>query len=98
MSARLVEVNGSQVKIEMTVELSRSMLDTEEAIQVALNEAGCIASREALRYFDTDGSPIKMGVTSFPSLKRPSARPLNRADVLVPEGTAEPFPGRCNTA
>ena len=61
MSARLVEVKGSQVKIELTVELSRSMLETEEAIQVVLNEAGCIASREALTYFDTDGSPIKMG-------------------------------------
>ena len=61
MSARLVEVKGSQVKIEMTVELSRSLLDTEEAIQVALNEAGCLASREALKYFDTDGSPIKIG-------------------------------------
>lgn len=61
MPARLVEVNGSRVKIELTVELSRSMLATEEALQVALNEAGCIASREALRYFDTDGDPIKIG-------------------------------------
>lgn len=61
MSASLVEVKGTRVKVELTVELSRSMLETEEAIQVALNEAGCITSREALRYFDTDGSPIKMG-------------------------------------
>lgn len=61
MPASLVEVKETQVKIEVTVELSRSMLDTEEAIQVALNEAGCIASREALGYFDTDGSPIKIG-------------------------------------
>ena len=61
MSASLIEVKGNRVKVELTVELSRSMLDTEEAIQVALNEAGCIASREALRYFDTDGSPIRIG-------------------------------------
>jgi hypothetical protein len=61
MPARLVEVKGKQVKIELTVELSRSMLASEEAIQVVLNEAGCIASREALRYFDTDGSPLKLG-------------------------------------
>jgi hypothetical protein len=61
MPARLVEVKGTQVKIELTVERSRSLLGTEEAIQVALNEAGCIASREALRYFDTDGSPIQIG-------------------------------------
>lgn len=61
MSAALIEVKGSRVKIELTVELSRSMLDTEEQIQEALNEAECIASREALRYFDTDGSPIWIG-------------------------------------
>lgn len=61
MPASLVEVRGNRVKIELTVELSRSMLETEEAIQVALNEAGCLASREALRYFDTDGSPLKIG-------------------------------------
>jgi hypothetical protein len=30
-------------------------------IQVTLNEAGCLASWEALRYFDTDGSPIRIG-------------------------------------
>ena len=57
----MVEVKDSQVKIELTVELSRSLLETEEAIQMVLNEAGCIASREALKYVDTDGRPIKMG-------------------------------------
>ncbi len=61
MPATLIEVRGTQVKIELTVELSRSMLDTEERLQAALNEAGCIASREALGYFDTDGSPIQIG-------------------------------------
>ena len=61
MPAKLIEVTGNRVKIELTVELSRSMLETEEAIQVALNEAGCLASREALGYFDTDGSPIRIG-------------------------------------
>lgn len=61
MSARVVEVQGSQVKIELTVTLSRSMLETEAAIQGALNAAGCLASQEALRYFDTDGGPIRIG-------------------------------------
>ena len=61
MPVSLIEVKGSRVKIELTVELSRSMLDTEERIQEALNEAGCIASREALGYFDPDGSPIQIG-------------------------------------
>lgn len=61
MPAKLIEVTGHQVKIELTVDLSRSMLETEEALQVTLNEAGCLASREALRYFDTDGSPLQIG-------------------------------------
>src|SRR5512144_41491 len=61
MPERVVEVKGTQVKIELTVELSRSMLETEEAIQVVLNDAGCLASQEALRYFDSDGSPLQIG-------------------------------------
>ena len=37
------------------------MLDSEIKIQEGLNEAGCIAAREALRHFDRDGSAIEMG-------------------------------------
>jgi len=74
MPAHWVEVKGTQVKIEITVELSRSRLDTEEAIQVALNEAGCLASREALRYFDTDGRPLQIG----PELWRTKGRQPKR--------------------
>ena len=64
MPARLVEVKGTQVKIELTVELRRSMLETEEAIQVVVNDAGGLASREALKYFDSDGSPLQIGLKS----------------------------------
>lgn len=65
MSARRVAVKGHEVTIELTVELSRSMLKTEEAIQQVLNEAGCIASGEALSYFDTDGTPIQIGAETW---------------------------------
>jgi hypothetical protein len=61
MSAKLVSVDDTQVKLEVTVELSRSMLNTEERIQQSLNEAGCIATEAALKYFDTDGSPLEIG-------------------------------------
>jgi hypothetical protein len=61
MVARLVRVEGQRVTVELTVELSRSMLSTEEAIQAALNEAGQLATHEALKYFDTDGSPLEIG-------------------------------------
>ena len=43
------------------------MLDTEHAVQQTLNEAGLIATTEALRYFDTDGSPVVLGSTRYTS-------------------------------
>ncbi|UXE60371.1 MAG: hypothetical protein KA717_33180 [Woronichinia naegeliana WA131] len=38
MTAKLINVEGSKIKIELTLELSRSMLDTEINIQKGLNE------------------------------------------------------------
>jgi hypothetical protein len=61
MSAKLIRVEGTTVKIELIIELSESMLNSEVKIQEGLNEAGCIAAREALRHLDTDGSAIEMG-------------------------------------
>ena len=56
MSAKLISVEGPKVKIELTIELSESMLDSEARIQEELNEAGCIAAKEAMKHLDTDGS------------------------------------------
>lgn len=58
MGAQLLSIEGSQVKIEVTIDLSRSMLTSEETIQQTLNETGCIATEAALKYLDTDGSEI----------------------------------------
>ena len=60
MSVQLVGIEGTQVKIEITIELSRSMLTSEENIQQSLNKAGCVATKAALKYLDTDGSAIEM--------------------------------------
>jgi hypothetical protein len=67
MTAVVVEREESTVTIEIQVKLSRSMLDTEEAIQQALNEAGTLATTEALKQFDTAGSPIQFGDTRWTS-------------------------------
>jgi hypothetical protein len=67
MTAKLISVEGSKIKIELTLELSRSMLDTEINIQKSLNEVGCIASQEALKYLDTDGSLLKIGEETWKS-------------------------------
>ena len=43
------------------------MLDFEEVIQQRLNEAGVLATTEALQRFDADGSPIQVGDTKLTS-------------------------------
>ena len=67
MSAKMISVEGDTVRVELTVKLSRSMLESEEMILNALNEAGCIATGEALKRFDTDGSAILIGGTKWTS-------------------------------
>ena len=49
---------GGKFTIEVDMDLHGNMLSQEEAIQVALNEAGQLATRTALENFDTDGKPI----------------------------------------
>jgi hypothetical protein len=60
MSARIVKKNGGKLTIEVDMELEGSMLSQEEAIQLALNEAGKLATLTALESFDTDGKPIEI--------------------------------------
>ena len=43
---------------EITLELTGSMLEMEEQIQVAVNELGKAATRSALSEFDTNGEPV----------------------------------------
>ena len=56
--ARIVNVTDGTVEISMTVKLSGSLLENEEHVQVALNDAGAAAMEHVLARFDTDGSPI----------------------------------------
>ena len=67
MSACILQRQENSVTLQITIPLSRSMLDTEQAIQEALNQAGILASAEALKQFDTDGSPLLFGSTRFTS-------------------------------
>lgn len=60
MGAQLLKRDASQIKLEITIDLSHSMLETETAIQASLNEAGCLATKAALTFLDTDGSAIQV--------------------------------------
>lgn len=53
--------DGDRIKIEVTVDLSGSMLDAEESILRAVNAVGNVATAEALKRFDADGDPIVVG-------------------------------------
>ncbi len=57
----LMSVENEVVKVELEINISGSMLDAEETLQKALNEAGIVVTREMLKRFDTDGSPILTG-------------------------------------
>jgi hypothetical protein len=67
MGAELISRDEAGVTIQIRIPLTRSLLDTEETIQKVLDEAGVLASGEALKQFDTDGSPIEFGATRMTS-------------------------------
>jgi hypothetical protein len=52
---------GDRIKIEVTVDLSGSMLEAEESILRAVNAVGNVATGEALKRFDAAGDPIVVG-------------------------------------
>ena len=58
MSVSLLSVEGNKVKLTVEITLGGGMLDSEEGIQEALNAAGRVATEQALKRFDTDGSAI----------------------------------------
>jgi hypothetical protein len=61
MTAQVTRQSNDSITIEVTLPLTGSMLQAEEAIQDALNEVGLLATEEKLKRFDTDGSPIQLG-------------------------------------
>ena len=68
--------------IEFEVTYKDSMLDAEQAILIALDEAGVAATAEALPRFDPDGLPIRLGTTRLTSMGEV------RKDYQTPYGVA----------
>ena len=58
MAAQLIKQNGPELTLQITVNISGSMMEAEENVQRAINEAGCLATQQALKQFDTEGSPM----------------------------------------
>jgi hypothetical protein len=67
MPAAIVARSEAAFTIQLDIPYGSSMLDFEEVIQQRLNEAGILATTEALQRFDADGSPIQLGDTKLTS-------------------------------
>jgi hypothetical protein len=67
MPATIVARTDTAFTIQVEIPYASSMLDFEEVIQRRLNEAGVLATTEALQQFDADGSPIQIGDTKLTS-------------------------------
>ncbi len=59
MNVSILESNAEFVTLQLVVPLQKTFLETEVSIQSVLNEAGTLASGEALKQFDTDGSQAR---------------------------------------
>jgi hypothetical protein len=62
--------DGDRIRIEVTIDLSGSMLEAEDAILRGVNAVGNVATGEALKRFDADGEPIVVAGTKLYSKGR----------------------------
>src|SRR4051795_9538322 len=67
MSATIVARSETSFTVQVEIPYGCSMLDFEQTIQDRLNQAGVVATQEALQQFDTDGSPVTIGAVKFTS-------------------------------
>lgn len=65
MPATIVNDCADSLTIQVVIPFNRSMLEAEDSICDALNQAGTLASNNFLKRFDTDGSPIIIGDTTL---------------------------------
>jgi len=79
MVAAVTKRDGDSITVSVTVRLDGPMLESEEAIQDALNEAGMLLEQENLERFDTDGSPIQVGPVAKAARHRSTRRPTGRS-------------------
>lgn len=70
MTATIVARSDSGFIVQVEIPYKDSMLQAEEAIQDALNQAGVIATAEILEHLDSDGRPITVAGTKLTSKGR----------------------------
>lgn len=65
MSASILSCDEEKIVLRIEVPLKQTMLEGEESLLQALNDAGSLATSELLNRFDADGSPIVIGNTKY---------------------------------
>jgi hypothetical protein len=58
--AELISKSENEIVLQVKVKLSGSLIEMEENIQKAVNEIGILATKEAIKKFDTTGAPIQI--------------------------------------
>jgi hypothetical protein len=61
VSVKIISEDGQKLTVQVTVDISGSMLEAEDKIMAACNALGSLSTKKALDHFDTDGTPIQMG-------------------------------------
>ena len=80
---KVISRSENEVTVEVSVRLDGSLLEMEAAIQEATNAVGCCVTEEALKSFDADGSPIRIGETKL------TARGRDPKEYQTPYGVVE---------
>jgi hypothetical protein len=80
---KVVRRSGEEVTVEVTVRLNGSLLEMEGAIQEATNAVERCVTEEALKRFDADGSPIRVGEIKL------TARGYDPKEYQTPYGVVE---------
>ena len=60
MPVELIQHKDNTLTVQFTVTLTGHMLEDEQSLQDAVNDAGCIAMAPMIKQFDTNGEPIRI--------------------------------------
>src|SRR5438094_898065 len=67
MAVSIITQDNDSITLQVTIPFNRSMLDSENTIQNAINELGTVATGELLKTFDTEGEDIQFGSVKMTS-------------------------------
>jgi hypothetical protein len=71
MTAEIIKSDDDELTIQVKVKIAGSLFEAENAILDACNEVGTLATSQAIKKFDTDGSPIQVAGVKFTAKATP---------------------------